>query len=124
MKLFSKRQTDHDLLLTIAENQALLVKKLEAVEKRLEKLDKKQTEGFNDTVRGLFILYGKAVMARLNFMELSEGRPISASENELNEIRNSLRDEPNPDFLILPLQKEVAQKSTGDFKKKKISKLN
>ena len=124
MKLFSKRQTDHDLLLTIAQNQALLVKKLEAMEERLKKLDKKQTEGFGDMVRGLFILYGKAVMARLNFMELSEGRPISASENELNEIRNSMREEPDPNVLILPLQKEVQQKPTGDFKKKKISKLN
>ena len=124
MKLFSKKQNDHELLQAIAESQVALAKKLEAIEKRLEKLDKKQTEGFSDTVRGIFILYGKEVMARLNFMELSEGKPISASENEMHEIRNSLRNEPDPNFLILPLQKETEQKPTGDFKKKKISKLN
>lgn len=123
MKLFSKRQNDHELLLTIAENQVLLSKKLETIEKRLEKLDKKQTEGFSDTVRGLFILYGKAVMSRLNFMELSEGKPISVSANELHEIRNSQSDEPNPKHLVLPLDNHMG----GDnltFKKTRKMKLN
>ena len=123
MKIFSKTVSEKQLLQTIAANQVLLSKKLEAIEKRLEKMDKKQTQGFGDMLRGLFILYGKAVMARLNFMELSEGKPISVSTNELNEIRNSQSAEPNPNFLILPLDKQLG----GDnetFKKNKKSKLN
>ena len=123
MKIFLKTPQDQELLQTIAANQLLLSKKLEAIEKRLEKLDKKQTEGFADTVRGLFILYGKAVMARLNFMELSEGKPISISSNELNEIRNSQSPEPNPNFLVLPLDNQVGGENET-FKKTKKSKLN
>jgi hypothetical protein len=122
-KLFTKASQEIDLLQTIAANQVLLAKKLEAIEKRLEKMDKKQTQGFGDTLRGLFILYGKAVMARLNFMELSEGRPISVSNNELNEIRNSQAAEPNPKFLILPLDKQLGG-DNDTFKKTKKSKLN
>ena len=119
-----KKQSDRDLLLTIAQNQLALAKKLEAVEKKLEKFDKKQSENFGHVLRGLFIMYGKAVMARLNFIELSEGKPISVSENEMREIRNSLRDDPDPDTLVLPLKRDVLQKPTQEFKNKRKSKLN
>lgn len=126
MKFFSKppRLNDDDLLQIVVQNQLALAKKLEVIERKLDKVDAKQAKGFGDVVRGIFILYGKAVMARLNFMELSEGKPISASANEMDEIRNSLRDEPDPMKLILPIQKDPLEKPTGDFQKKRVSKLN
>lgn len=123
MKLFSKSPSEKELLMTIAQNQVLLSKKLENIEKRLDKMDKRQTQGFADTVRGLFILYGKAVMARLNFIELSEGKPISASANEWREIKNSQSPRPNPNILILPIDGQVGEENET-FKKTRKSKLN
>lgn len=123
MKLFSKSPSEKELLLTIAQNQVLLSKKLENIEKRLDKMDKRQTQGFADTIKGLFILYGKAVMARLNFIELSEGKPISASANEWREIKNSQSPRPNPNILILPIDGQVGEENEA-FKKTRKSKLN
>lgn len=123
MKLFSKSPKETDLLKTIAQNQVLLAKKLENIEARLEKMDKKQSKGFLDTLNGLFILYGKAVMARLNFMELSEGKPISASANEWQEIKNSLSPKPNPNLLVLPIDGQIGGENES-FKDTKRSKLN
>lgn len=123
MKLFSKSPSEKELLMTIAQNQVLLSKKLENIEKRLEKMDKRQTQGFADTIKGLFILYGKAVMARLNFIELSEGKPISASANEWREIKNSQSPRPNPNILILPIDGQVGEENES-FKKTRKSKLN
>lgn len=123
MKLFSKSPNDKELLMTIAQNQVLLSKKLENIEKRLDKMDKRQTQGFADTIKGLFILYGKAVMARLNFIELSEGKPISASANEWREIKNSQSPRPNPNILILPIDGQVGEENES-FKKTRKSKLN
>ena len=123
MKLFSKSPSEKELLMTIAQNQVLLSKKLENIEKRLDKMDKRQTQGFADTIKGLFILYGKAVMARLNFIELSEGKPISASANEWREIKNSQSPRPNPNILILPIDGQVGEENEV-FKKTRKSKLN
>ncbi len=123
MKIFSKSPSEKELLMTIAQNQVLLSKKLENIEKRLDKMDKRQTQGFADTVKGLFILYGKAVMARLNFIELSEGKPISASANEWREIKNSQSPRPNPNILILPIDGQVGEENET-FKKTRKSKLN
>jgi hypothetical protein len=123
MKLFSKSPNEKELLMTIAQNQVLLSKKLENIEKRLDKMDKRQTEGFAETIKGLFILYGKAVMARLNFIELSEGKPISASANEWREIKNSQSPRPNPNILILPIDGQVGEENES-FKKTRKSKLN
>jgi hypothetical protein len=123
MKLFSKSPSEKELLATIAQNQVLLSKKLENIEKRLDKMDKRQTEGFAETIKGLFILYGKAVMARLNFIELSEGKPISASANEWREIKNSQSPRPNPNILILPIDGQVGEENEA-FKKTRKSKLN
>ena len=123
MKLFSKSPNEKELLMTIAQNQVLLSKKMENIEKRLDKMDKRQTQGFADTVKGLFILYGKAVMARLNFIELSEGKPISASANEWREIKNSQSPRPNPNILILPIDGQVGEENEA-FKKTRKSKLN
>lgn len=123
MKLFSKSPNEKELLMTIAQNQVLLSKKLEHIEKRLDKMDKRQTQGFADTIKGLFILYGKAVMARLNFIELSEGKPISASANEWREIKNSTSPRPNPNILILPIDGQVGEENET-FKKTRKSKLN
>jgi len=109
--------------MTIAQNQVLLSKKMENIEKRLDKMDKRQTQGFADTIKGLFILYGKAVMARLNFIELSEGKPISASANEWREIKNSQSPRPNPNILILPIDGQVGEENEA-FKKTRKSKLN
>lgn len=123
MKIFSKSPSEKELLMTIAQNQVLLSKKLENIEKRLDKIDKRQTQGFADTIKGLFILYGKAVMARLNFIELSEGKPISASANEWREIKNSQSPRPNPNILILPIDGQVGEENET-FKKTRKSKLN
>ena len=123
MKLFSKSPNEKELLMTIAQNQVLLSKKLENIEKRLDKMDKRQTQGFADTIKGLFILYGKAVMARLNFIELSEGKPISASANEWREIKNSQSPRPNPNILILPIDGQVGGDNES-FKNNRQSKLN
>ena len=123
MKIFSKSRSEKELLTTIAQNQMLLAKKLENIEKRLDKMDKRQTQGFADTIKGLFILYGKAVMARLNFIELSEGKPISASANEWREIKNSQSLRPNPNILILPIDGQVGEENET-FKKTRKSKLN
>lgn len=120
---FLKKQSDSDLLKTIAQNQVALGKKLEQIEKRLVSMEKQQKAGFADTVRGLFILYGKAVMARLNFMELSEGKPISASENEWKEIKNSKSPRPNPNILILPLDGQIGEENEK-YKEVRKSKLN
>jgi hypothetical protein len=123
MKIFSKSPSEKELLMTIAQNQVLLSKKMENIEKRLDKMDKRQTQGFADTIKGLFILYGKAVMARLNFIELSEGKPISASANEWREIKNSQSPRPNPNILILPIDGQVGEENEA-FKKTRKSKLN
>lgn len=125
MKLFGKkpesRQSDRKLLESILQNQVALGKKLDALDKRLAAFEKKQEKNFSSIISNLFIIYGKQVMARLNFLELSEGKPISISENEKREIENSMAETPDPKLLVLPLP---AREQREQAAKKRKSRLN
>lgn len=125
MKLFGKKPanstSDRTLLENILQNQVVLGKKLDAIDKRLAAFEKKEEKHFSSIISNLFIIYGKQVMARLNFLELSEGKPISISENEKREIENSMAENPDARMLILPLP---AREQQAQAAKKRKSRLN
>lgn len=125
MALFDKKKkantSDTEMLKMILQNQGRIAQRLEAIEKRLEKFEKKHERSFFNVIQGLYILYGKAVMARLNFLELSEGRPVTVSDNERKEIDNSFSENPNTKMLVLPIPNKAQREA--DAKKRK-SRLN
>lgn len=125
MKLFGKKpaggKSERELLEIILQNQVALGKKLDAMEKKMAAFEKKEERRFANIISNLFIIYGKQVMARLNFIELAEGRPISVSENEKREIQNSLSENPDKNMLILPLPN---REDTEKAAKKRKSRLN
>lgn len=108
------------ILEEILENQKQIIKKIDLLERKIleiERGNKDIKEGVFYTLRNTVILYGKSVLTRLNFLELSEGKPITVSVNEQKEIENSFSEEKDPNIFALP---QVSDKS----KKNKIRRLN
>ena len=104
--MFKKEKTkDKNILEKIEKNQQKIIKVLEDISESIVRLEKEQSEVKKislESLRNTVILYGKSLLTRLNFVELSNNLPVSVSENEKIEIENSKKSSPDPEIFMLP----------------------
>ncbi len=102
----------------VVKTQRYIVERLDSIEAKLDILiqntstDSSETRGMlSKIMNNQAAIYLKLLLARLNFIELSEGRQISVSENEKVELDNSFTQKPQKGIMRLPKLIKVGQEN-------------